>query len=331
MPFSWLTRAKQVSLLNMSALSFALSQPLKTLTMILSVCNRNSNVTPKDITNTLLYNKLNVREMIQTCSYNKSSLSTHVVPSIINVPCNGNTYYPVCDVFGWAEYADNFVSTYMRIPLTQYNRRIYIIPPDVGCGFGGLGSVGPCGNECRVWINSKIANEVSAYVHELGHTLGLSHASYMGDQYGDLTDIMGYCCNVRCFTAPNTFKLKWTKPQFQHDLPFQKPQTYAFYPNRYLVITDIRRQEYIIIHFRVPKKLKYDIDIIRGLNIYIMPFTQYSQTTLVTSLTQKGTGWYSTSAAYSVQLMQITDKTAVVLIQPTNLLPDVFDNVKIPV
>jgi hypothetical protein len=39
--------------------------------------------------------------------------------------------------------------------------------------------------------------------HELGHNLGLQHASTVGNDYGDGSSTMGGCCGDRCFNAPN--------------------------------------------------------------------------------------------------------------------------------
>lgn len=252
------------------------AQPLRSLTMILSVCNRFATTTPTEIKQTLASSALNVKDMIQVCSFNKSSFASQVVPNIIQIPCDTQNAYLSCNVYDWANYADTYATQVMRISLQKYNTRIYILPPDSGCGFGGLGMIGPCGSECRVWINGKISNQVSVYFHELGHNLGLGHASHLGDQYSDFTDAMGYCCNVRCFSAPNTHRLKWSIPSFCYDVPFTQPKTYTLSPNKYILIVDKARQESTYVQFRVPKFLKYDKDISLAVYIYTMPSVPYA-------------------------------------------------------
>jgi hypothetical protein len=179
-------------------------------------------------------------------------------------------------------------------------------------------------------VNGKVSTELAVYVHEIGHTLGLSHASYMGDQYADFTDTMGYCCNLRCLSAPNTHKLRWTKPAYTYDSPLTKPYTITLLPNQYILITSKQRQEYTFIQFRVPKYIKYDVDLALSVNIYVFPFTPYAQSVFMTALTQKGGGWYASTTSYSVQLLQISTTRATVLLQPTNMLVDIFDMVKMP-
>ena len=309
----------------------AFAQPLKTITMILSVCNRFATTNPSEVAHTLTQSTYNVNEMIRTCSANKSSLSSYVVPNILQIPCDANNAYPSCNVYEWANYADDYITQMMHIPLSKYNTRIYILPPESGCGFGGLGMIGPCGNQCRVWINGKISNEVAVYFHELGHNYGLNHAGYMGDQYGDFTDAMGYCCNIRCFSAPNTYRLKWSTPTFRQDIPFTHAQSYTFSPNQYLIISDKTRQEYTFVQFRVPKFVKYDVNIVMSVYVYTMQFAANSQTSYVAGLSQRGDEWSSITSSYSVQLISISNKKAMIMIRPSNLVVDTFDRLQIPV
>lgn len=311
------------------------AQPIRALTMILSVCNRYAATTPIEVQQTLSTSRSgwNVKDMIQICSFNKSSFSNQVVPNVIQIPCDTKNAYPTCNVYDWANYADTYTNQMMRVPSQKYNTRIYVLPPESGCGFGGLGMIGPCGNDCRVWVNGKISNQVSVYFHELGHNLGLGHASYMSDQYGDFTDAMGYCCNLRCFAAPNTYRLNWSIPLFRHDIPFTKPQTYTLLPNTYILLKDKTRQESTFVQLRVPKFLKYDKDITLAVYVYTMSFVPYAQSNYVAALTQKGNSWYSSTSAYSIELMSISGKSATVTIRPTNLLAatDAFEETHIPV
>lgn len=58
-------------------------------------------------------------------------------------------------------------------------------------------------------------------MHELGHNLFLNHAGSFqpvrsgGIQYiayKDDSGAMGHCCSTRCFNAPHSFQLGWSKP-----------------------------------------------------------------------------------------------------------------------
>ncbi len=62
-------------------------------------------------------------------------------------------------------------------------------------------------------VTLMVWQEPVAYFHELGHNLFLNHAGTQGDGgYSDLSDAMGECCNVRCFSTPHLHQLGWAEP-----------------------------------------------------------------------------------------------------------------------
>jgi hypothetical protein len=57
-------------------------------------------------------------------------------------------------------------------------------------------------------------------MHEMGHNLYLNHAGSFqpgqngGSQYiayKDDSGAMGHCCSTRCFNAPHSYQLGWSK------------------------------------------------------------------------------------------------------------------------
>lgn len=190
------------------------------------------------------------------------------------------------------------------------------MPQDTGCVFGGLGSVGPCGTACRVWINGKIADKPTVYFHELGHNLGLNHASYMNDQYGDYTDAMGYCCQIRCFAAPHSYRLKWSQPTYKYTVPLQSQHTHNLKPGAYILVEDIYRRELLFIQFRVPNVNRYEKDLARAVNMYTLSNIESSMSQFQGALTQKGQMWYNVNGIMSVTVDSISDQKAQVTIRP---------------
>ena len=65
-------------------------------------------------------------------------------------------------------------------------------PPQVKCGWAGLGSVGCSGKSCSVYIKGGYANDLLVHMHELGHTQGLSHAGRGLDEVR-VWDLVGAC------------------------------------------------------------------------------------------------------------------------------------------
>lgn len=100
--------------------------------------------------------------------------------------------------------------------LAAYSRHVYMFPPNMSCGWSGVGTVG--GTLSEAWINGAPALKVVA--HEVGHNFGLQHshssdcdATALGPnctifEYGDVADTMG---NVTAshFNAFQKERLGW--------------------------------------------------------------------------------------------------------------------------
>ena len=211
-----------------------LSQTMKSITAILSVCTSPAAITPFELGGIMLTNGNSVQAVFSYCSDSKFAFDTYIYPEIINVPCPESNL--LCNTNGWADYADAILKSKM-VNIEGYTNSIYILP--TGCGFGGLGVVGPCGAtaRCRVWINGDVSRQSSVYVHELGHNLGLNHAGYNGDPYGDWSDAMGYCCQSRCFNAAHMDDLNWRVAKGLYDLgSLSVPVTIDLNGNEYVKV-----------------------------------------------------------------------------------------------
>lgn len=162
---------------------------LHVLAIVLSVCN-TTGILPSALTPVLS----NVSHIFSTCSQGVARVAARVHPDVVAVPCTRG-----CDTGRWADAAD--AATGASPP----SHRVYVVPDIPACTWGGLGEI----NGTRVWINAAVATMPDAYVHELGHNLGLDHAGTTNNTYGDGSDPMGYCCPIRCFHAPHMEQLGW--------------------------------------------------------------------------------------------------------------------------
>lgn len=102
------------------------------------------------------------------------------------------------------------------VNLAAYTRFVYVFPPNMDCGWSGVGTVG--GVPSDAWING--APDLKVIAHELGHNLGVQHshssdcdATPLGPtctiyEYGDVADVMG---NVTAshFNASQKERLGW--------------------------------------------------------------------------------------------------------------------------
>jgi hypothetical protein len=75
-----------------------------------------------------------------------------------------------------ADWADRYAVETLRVNMTNYKHRIYVLSRGTACGWVGLGNIGCPGSFCSVWMNGNNVDKVSGFVHELGHNLGLVHA-----------------------------------------------------------------------------------------------------------------------------------------------------------
>jgi len=224
-----------------------IGKTLKTLTIILSVCNNNNPVSKDAIQNTLL----KAKSTLEYCSKNKTTLTADFIPFAIQIPCPASIAN--CEPDNWAVRTDTTVENYSNISISTYSHIIYILPD--GCGFAGLGQVGPCIGPCKLWISSAQAYSPNVYIHELGHNMGLNHSSYNGDPYGDLSGAMGSCCSNRCYNGAHLYILDWAFPKNVYKLPLKDVTVIKLYPNEFIKIDDEMNNIYYFVQYRLRNEI----------------------------------------------------------------------------
>lgn len=290
------------------------SQTMKALTVILSVCDAKPVITPLEAANVLLHSNTSVMKMLKYCSHNKLQFQTTIFPHYVQIPCPQSVAN--CDISSWADRADNAIRPF--IPVDKFIYRIYILPKG-GCSFAGLGVIGPCSKNkiCRIWISGHYANQPSTYVHELGHNLGLNHASYKGDEYGDFSDVMGYCCINRCFNAPHSNMLNFTQARNTFYIPLESIYTLTLEKNEYIQIHDPLQFTTWFIQNRQPSGLDKLPISFTGLNVYSTTFS-HNPTGLSTLHIILGRSGETFSSNFVLHLINITNSKAhILLTNPT--------------
>ena len=103
------------------------------------------------------------------------------------------------------------------VSLNGYRHKMYVVPPKAisGCGWLALGEVGRYDStSTRKSWSTRI--DPLAFAHELGHNLGWHHAATDPDnngtynvEYGDRSDLMGYCCAKRKLNSVHVDQAGW--------------------------------------------------------------------------------------------------------------------------
>jgi hypothetical protein len=285
---------------------------IRALTIILSVCDTPPSITQNDALKVLMTNNNSVKNLIQYCSNGSFTFDTVIFPSYVNIPCPDSV--TSCDVNGWADRADDAIRPFLP-NVDDYIYRIYILPKGA-CTFAGLGAVGPCDSHrtCRSWISGHYAEYPIAYVHELGHNLGLGHASYNGNEYGDYSDLMGYCCIERCFNAPHSNMLHITKPKQTLSLPLSSTITLSLLQNEYIVIHDFGKKWYV--QYRQASGLdKVPTLFSDSINIYLSSASLYGITTLNAML--KTANESSFHGQFTIKLVEMQKSMSTIEILPS--------------
>jgi len=189
---------------------------------------------------------------------------TVVGPYTINFSSLG-----VCDPSQWAEAAQA-AAVAAGVNVTSYARKVYVLPPN-SCPMSGYGSVG--GTTSDAWVFG--CNVRRIYQHELGHNLGMMHASSPGDEYGDNTDPMGiyFIPRVFGFNSPHRLQMGWlpdTSVQTINEsglyeiAPLGLRSASVFAPQA-LLIRKPDTGEYFVVSYRFPVGYDSNID---GLYFY---------------------------------------------------------------
>ncbi|GIL96737.1 hypothetical protein Vretimale_2544 [Volvox reticuliferus] len=144
------------------------------------------------------------------------------------------------------DLAGGYVQDTLRQNISSIKQRIAVLPVEVSqnCYWSGMGSVGCTGTRCYSWINGRYAQDLTVYMHEMGHNMGLQHSGRAGVtyEYGDASCTMGQ--GKTCYNAPNMWRLGWVSPLPGGDLNGATLEVGR--PKRFVITGQSRSQQSIV-------------------------------------------------------------------------------------
>lgn len=221
-----------------------------------------------------------------------------------------------CDYYGWAYEAEDLAAA-DGVELSLYRHLLFVIPSSNTCSWAGVANVG-CGTQCRAWVAR--CQYLDLFAHELGHNLGMRHAStdanndgVSDSEYGDYSDVMGYSgVGLRHPNAPHKAQMGWLNLDATTVRTISQSGTYAIAPieidplavslPQVLKIAKPGTSDYYYLSYRL--KLGYDTSLRSSypdrLNIH--RFSGSGATFLITTLADGGV---FTDAANAITITQL--------------------------
>ena len=225
--------------------------------------------------------------------YNESSFSQLNFPGAAeNVVLLTVPYSDACPYYTIASNA-NAAAQLAGVNLSQYQHLVYLVPPAKisGCTWLALGQIGNYGSTA-VYKSWSTRNDSLAYAHELGHNLGWHHAATdtnndgtMDVEYGDTSDLMGYCCGKRKINSVHSDQIGWfnsstltgkivtiTGPGLYHLSPLGSDPLTTVYPQVLKITPPDNTRTYYLSYRRplgldasIPSKYTTGVNVHRGL------------------------------------------------------------------
>lgn len=226
----------------------------RTLVMVANFRDVSVSCTMQCITDTMFTNPngLSVANLYLTNSLGKVSLGGDVVgPYALDVASTD-----ACDLSGWAKAADAQAAA-AGMDVAAYQHKVYVLPTTNTCSASGYGTIG--GSPSVAWILR--ADVAGVFAHEVGHNLGMDHASTPTSEYDDSTDPMAMATwMLHGVNAPHRHQLGWlgassvavpTQSGLYDVAPLAVDPALASAP-QVLLIAKPDTQEYYYLSYRTP-------------------------------------------------------------------------------
>jgi len=294
----------------------------KAITLLINFADRNTSMTVSKATGILYTNTWNVDRWYRASTWNQIGFipdtdknGTADVFGPFNIASRSDS--GTCSYYTWAQEAET-LATQAGIDLSLYQHRIFIIPPHSSCSWSGVANLG-CGTFCRSWNKDNTSERV--WLHELGHNLGMHHAStdpendgVLNSEYGDSSDPMGRGSTF--FNSAHDVKSGWSTVFPEKLVDVTGGGSYTIAPmtvdprtSQHPQILRIRKgttNEYYFISFRKAESKDSVISsaFTNGASIHRATISRGTKTALITTLSSTNTTWSDSANGITVTQME---------------------------
>jgi hypothetical protein len=140
---------------------------------------------------------------INSCSNGKNYISqSSIVSNPYPITCTQNDILTCSNQPKWeTQLPVNLNANYGQYYVFMVTPQEYLLSCPIGLGvLDGY----------RAWIRYDNVDTSVGFFHELGHMFGLDHANTPIEEYGDLSSVMGFCCDFRCHNSAGADYLGWS-------------------------------------------------------------------------------------------------------------------------
>jgi hypothetical protein len=173
----------------------------KTLVIVANFRDKSIACSASEVADLMFTSPLgrSVNDLYRESSWGKTSFSGTVVgPYTMDYASTD-----ACDLSAWATAANAAAASSVNV--NEYPRKVYVMPTN-SCPAAGVADVGV--SPSRSWVFTCSLPDV--FAHELGHNLGMHHASTPDGEYRDVSDFMGQSEGmIRQVNAPHKLQMGW--------------------------------------------------------------------------------------------------------------------------
>ncbi len=177
------------------------SGPQNTLAILVNLADKQVVATAAQVQASLFTAPTSVDAFYQTASHGAVSFTGKVVG-----PFDITDVSSACDFAQW-DIDARAAAVAHGVSLAGFQHLVFVLSPGTACKYSAI--TNSALSPTQVNIFGGYGSPTLA--HELGHAMGMTHASTVAQQYGDYSDVMGNTTSYATENGPHKVEMGWTK------------------------------------------------------------------------------------------------------------------------